>query len=71
MQTLEIPIVFGLFFFYFLIYKFVFLNSVLDLSIRKYHSKSYIKKIKQITTLKKYFMLIIKMNSPNFIITRI
>lgn len=66
MQTLEIPIVFGLFFFYFLIYKFVFLNSVLDLSIRKYHSKSYIKKNKTNNYIKKIFYANYKNELPKF-----
>ena len=66
MQKLEIPIVFVLFFFYLLIYKFIFLNSVLDLSIRNHHSKSYIKKNKTKSFIKKLLYTNYKKELPKF-----
>lgn len=66
MQKLEIPIVFVLFFFYLLIYKFAFLNSVLDLSIRNHHSKSYIKKNKTKSFIKKLLYTNYKKELPKF-----
>lgn len=66
MQTLEFPIVFVLFFLYFIIYKFVFLNSVLYLNIRKNHSKSYIKKHKENNLIKKLLYTNYKNELPKF-----
>lgn len=66
MQKLETAMVFGLFFLYFIIYKFVFLNSVLYLSIRERHSKSYIKKHKENNFIKKLFYTHYKNDIPKF-----
>lgn len=46
MQRINYLIVFALGFIYFVLYKFVFINSVLYLNIREYHSRSYLKKHK-------------------------
>lgn len=55
MQRINYIIVFALGFIYFVLYKFIFLNSVLNLNIRKYHSKSYIKKHKSNKLTEKLF----------------
>lgn len=55
MQRINYIIVFALGFIYFVLYKFIFINSVLNLNIRKYHSKSYIKKHKSNKLTEKLF----------------
>lgn len=55
MQRINYIIVFALGFIYFVLYKFIFINSVLDLNIREYHSKSYIKKHKSNKLIEKLF----------------
>lgn len=55
MQRINYIIVFALGFIYFVLYKFIFINSVLNLNIRKYHSKSYIKKHKSNKLIEKLF----------------
>lgn len=55
MQKINYIIVFALGFIYFVLYKFIFINSVLDLNIREYHSKSYIKKHKSNKLIEKLF----------------
>lgn len=55
MQRINYIIVFALGFIYFVLYKFIFINSVLNLNIREYHSKSYIKKHKSNKLIEKLF----------------
>lgn len=55
MQRIIYIIVFALGFIYFVLYKFIFINSVLNLNIREYHSKSYIKKHKSNKLIEKLF----------------